>query len=93
MKTDSYVARDLLNAKIVYMVNDYIENSNVYPQDSCIAIKKKSLEIELFTPAEADPRWETYPIASFIRQNESQDGFEADIDATYELEGKYYFVK
>jgi len=77
----------------VDLVNDYIENSDVYPQDSCIAVQKKSLEIEIFTPAEAYPKWETYPIASFIRQNESNGGLEADIDATYELTGKYYFVR
>ena len=93
MKTDSYIARNLFDAKIVDLVNDYIENSDVYPQDSCIAIQRKSLEIDLFTPTEAGPKWEIYPIASFIRQNENNDSMEADIDATYELARKYYFVR
>ena len=93
MKTGSHIKRDLFNEKIVDLVSDYIENINVYPEYSCLAIQKKSLEVELFTPAEAGPEWETYPIASFIRGNESKDGLEADIDAAFELAGKYYFVR
>ena len=93
MKTDSYIARNLFDAKIVDLVNDYIENSDVYPQDSCIAVQKKSLEIEIFTPAEAYPKWETYPIALYLRQNENKDGIEVDIDAILDMAERYYFVR
>lgn len=93
MKAGSHIERDLFNEKIVDLIRDYIENRNVYPEDSCLAIQRKSLNVELFTPTEVGPEWEIYPIASFIRQDECKDDLEADIDATFELAEKYYFVR
>jgi len=93
MKTDSQVDRIHFDVKIVDLVNNYLENRDVYPEDSCIAIKHRTYEIELLTPQEADKTWELYPVVDFLRQNENNNGLEADIDATWELSAKYYFVR
>ena len=93
MKTDSQVDRIHFDVKIVDLVNNYIENASVYPEDSCIAIQNRSLEIELLTAQQADKKWKLYPIVDFLRQNENNNGLEADIDATWSLSAKYYFVR
>lgn len=93
MKTDSFVACNLFHEKLIDLVSDYIENSDVYPEESCIAIQKKSLDIELLIHEEAHSNWETYPISLFMRLNEYKRGKEVDIDATLDIADRYYFLR
>ena len=89
---NTYIDRNKFNEEIVDLVNDYLDNMDVYPESTCIAVYKQTCDLELFTATEVGVNWETYPITSFLRQNENKDGIEVDIDATLDLADKFYFM-
>ena len=63
----------------------------VYPEDTCIVVQKHTRDLQLLTVTEACPGWETYPMVTFLRQNENNDGIEVDIDATLDMADRYCF--
>ena len=94
MKTmNAHIARNVFNEKIVDLVNDYLDNRNDYPEDTCIAVQKLTGEMKLLPATESDPGWEVYPISSFLHQIEYNGMMEVDIVATLDLADKYYFIK
>ena len=94
MKTSYiHIERNFFIEEVVNLVNDYLDNMEVYSEDSCIAVQKHTYALELLTPAEAGPDWEIYPIDSFFHQNENKEGMEGDVIATFDLADKYYVIK
>jgi hypothetical protein len=94
MKTmNAHIARNIFNEKIVDLVTDYLENIDVYPEDSCIAVRKQTGDLVLLRAIEAGNGWEIYPIDSFIHLNEHNEGIEVDIIATMDLADKYYLIR
>ena len=89
----SYTERDAFNEALCNLVEEYLQDKDVYSEDTVLAIKSKTMEIELGTTADFITGWETYPIQSLIRNNEDNSGKEADIDATHELASSYFFVR
>ena len=90
---NAHIARNIFNEKIVDLVHDYLDNPDVYPGDTYIAVQKHTGDMKLLQATEADPGCEIYPISSFLHQNEHNDGIEVDIVATVDLADKYYVVK
>jgi len=89
----SYTERDAFNEALCNLVEEYLQDKDVYPNDTVLAINGKTMEIELGTPTDTLAGWETYAIQSLIRNNENNSGQEADIDATHELASSYFFVR
>jgi len=90
---NAHIARNIFNEKIVDLVTDYLDNIDVYPEDSCIAVQKHTGDLELLTATEAGNGWEIYPIDSFIHLNEHNNEIEVDIVATMDLADKYYLIR
>lgn len=89
----SYTERDAFNEALCNLVEEYLQDKDVYSEDTVLAIKSKTMEIELGSQTDFIKGWETYPIQSLIRNNEDNSGKEADIDATHELASSYFFVR
>jgi hypothetical protein len=89
----SYTERDAFNEALCNLVEEYLQDKDVYSEDTVLAIKSKTMEIELGSQTDFIKGWETYPIQSLIRNNEDNSGIEVDIDATHELASSYFFVR
>jgi len=89
----SYTERDAFNEALCNLVEEYLQDKDAYPDDTVLAVNRKTMEIQLGTQADFVPDWETYAIQSLIRNNEDNSGKEVDIDATHELASSYYFVR
>lgn len=89
----SYTERDAFNEALCNLVEEYLQDKDAYPADTVLAIKEKTMEIELGEQANFIKGWNTYAIQSLIRNNEDNSGQEADIDATHELASSYFFVR
>lgn len=88
----SYTERDAFNEALCNLVEEFLQDK-AYPADTVLAIKEKTMEIELGEQANFIKGWKTYAIQSLIRNNEDNSGQEADIDATHELASSYFFVR
>jgi len=89
----SYTERDAFNEALCNLIEEYLQDQNIYPVETVLAINTKTMEIELGAESVFDSQWEKYSLATLIRINEDNTGKEADIDATHELASKYYFVR
>lgn len=89
----SYTERDVFNEALCNLIEEYQQDRNIYPEDTVLAIKTKTMDIELGTTSDFDNQWEKYPIEPLIRYSEDNSGKEADIDATHELASSYFFVR
>ena len=89
----NYTERDAFNEALCNLVEEYLQDKDVYSEDTVLAIKNKTMEIELGSQTNFITGWETYPIQSLIRNSEDNSGKEADIDATHELASSYFFVR
>lgn len=89
----SYTERDAFNEAICNLVEEYLQDKDVYTVDPVLAVNTKTMEIELGAEIDFDGQWEKYPIETLIRESEDNSAKEADIDATYELASSYYFVR
>jgi hypothetical protein len=88
----SYAKRDAYNEAIFNKINEYLEEKDIYSANAVLAINKKSKEIEYGEPAEFDIKWDVYTLGSIIRSGENGE-LEPNVDETFELASKYYFVK
>jgi len=89
----SYTERDAFNEALCNLVEEYLQDKDVYSADTVLAINDKTMEIELGKPTDFGTGWETYPIQTLIRNNENNSGEEVDIDATHELASSNFFVR
>ena len=90
---DSYIERDRFNEKIFDLVNEYLNNFEAYPDNVILAIQNKTNDLQIISPDEIGNDWDIYNITSLIRENDLRTGKEVDIDATYDLANKYFFVR
>jgi len=84
--------RDIFNEKIYELINDYIEDSEAYTPDMVLAIQSSSNELKMCSMYEIEVGWDVYEIESLIRVDESGTGKEVDIDATFDIASRYFFV-
>jgi len=89
----SYVERDLFNEKIYDSLNEHINDSIADLDNEVLVINIKTHEIQICNSNEVDDNWESYSLKSLIRLNEASKGIEIDIDETFEIANKYYFVR
>ena len=90
---DSYIDRDLFNEKIFDLVSEFLNEIEVYPNNVVLAIQNKTNDLQIISPDEIGNDWDIYNITSLIRENDLRTGKEVDIDATYDLANKYFFVR
>ena len=89
----SFQERDQFNEKICDLVEAYIENDEVFPEDVVLAIKNDTYELKICLVSEIDKSWDVYQISQLIRENEEGNGKEANIDITFDIANNYFFVK
>jgi len=89
----SYTERDAFNEALCNLVEEFLQDKDAYPADTVLAIKEKTMEIELGAQTDFVKGWKTYSIQNLIRDNEDNSGQEADIDATHELASSFFFVR
>jgi hypothetical protein len=88
----NYAKRDAYNEAIFNKINEYLEEKDIYSANAVLAINKKSKEIEYGEPAKYGDKWDIYNIEKLIRNGENRE-LEPDVDETFELASKYYFVR
>lgn len=89
----NYIERDQFNEKICELVEEYLENIDSYPDNIVLAIENKTNEIKLCQMNEIIDGYDTFAISTLIRNNEEQTAKEVDIDETFEIASKYFFVR
>lgn len=76
--------------QIFNALQEYLDDVDLYPTDSCLIINKKSLDVfidHIINTKGCD----IYPISSLIRLDED-NSLEPDVDAAFELSFKYIFA-
>lgn len=89
---NSYTDRDAFSRALCDMVEEYLQERN-QPAGTVLAVNPLTMETGLGAGGDFENPWEKYPVETFIRDNEDSTGKEVDVDATYELASKYYFVR
>ena len=90
---NSYTERDAFNEALCNLVEEYLQDKDVYPADTVLAVNGETMKIKLGVQADFATGWETYAIQNLIRNNDDNSGEEADVDATHELASSYFFVR
>jgi hypothetical protein len=89
----NYIERDQFNDKICELVEEYLDNIDSYPDNIVLAIDNKTNEIKLCEKSDIIDGCDTFAISALIRDNEEQTAKEVDIDETFEIASKYFFVR
>ena len=89
----SYVDRDLFNEKIYDSINEHLNLTIADLDNEILAINIKTFEIQICNFKDVDNKWDSYKLKSLIRSKENGVGIEVDIDETFEIANKYYFVR
>lgn len=72
------------------VLQEYLNDVDLYPTDSCLIINKKTLDVFIDNIANTKG-CDIYPISSLTRLDED-NSLEPDVDATFELSSKYIFA-
>ena len=84
---------DQFKESIFDLVHGFVNEIDVYPADSILAIHKNTYEHKICSSNDLDDNWEAYEISSLLRENEDGNGKEPDIDSVMDLADSYYFVR
>lgn len=91
--SSNYPQRNAFNEALYETVEEFLQEIDIRPSDTVLAVNSKTMETGLGTKSEFAAGWETYPIDSLIRNNEDNTEKRVDTDATFEIASSFYFVK
>jgi hypothetical protein len=89
----SNTKRNAFNEEIFRIVEEYLQEKALHPVGSVLAINAKSKSLKLGAKNEFPSSWDTYTLDNLIRKNEDDNSDEVDVDATFDIASKYYFVR